>query len=131
MGGSALAGRLLAPQLNIKVERYMQVGDLVITLLGCVFNGFNCSNLLGYGNTLPTCMSSLGGCSGICFCSSDMLCPQLLIMACLAQVVFAVSAAALFVPVIFNTARREEMDSLLADAPGQSPVLLSLKFSLH
>ena len=26
MGGSALAGRLLAPQLNIKVERYMQVG---------------------------------------------------------------------------------------------------------
>ena len=40
--------------------------------------------------------------------------------------VFAVSAAALFVPVIFNTAKREEADSLLVDAPGQLAFLPSL-----
>lgn len=58
MAGSALAGRLLAPQLqHIRVERYMQA-------------------------------------------------------------VFAVSAIALFIPVIFNRSRVEEADSLNAEAPG-------------
>ena len=66
MAGSALAGRLLAPALNVRVERYMQA-------------------------------------------------------------VFAVSAAALFVPVIFNRTRAvEETDSLKAGAPGDLSVLFRL-----
>ena len=66
MAGSALAGRLLAPTLNIRVERYMQA-------------------------------------------------------------VFAVSAAALFVPVIFNRTRAvEETDSMKAGAPGNPSKLSCL-----
>jgi hypothetical protein len=41
------------------------------------------------------------------------------VVACAAQVVFAVSALALFVPVIFNQTAREEHEAL-EDAPGAS-----------
>ena len=37
------------------------------------------------------------------------------------QAVFALSAAAMFVPVIFHTTRVKETDSLNRDAPGMLP----------
>ena len=65
MGGSALAGRLLAPQLNIRVERYMQVGSGQKVAL----HPLQLQHYLGLCMLEPSscmCFAQVGCCCGPC-----------------------------------------------------------------
>ena len=148
MAGSALAGRLLAPSLNVRVERYMQVRPpctgspptcwSVVLFSTVAIRFFYSTSICHYWRAgCRICMGWIlaergmvvqpSGCAARLHIHSagagltEALLEGLPHVNVPAQVVFAVSALALFVPVIFNQTAHEEHEAL-EDAPG-APLL--------